>query len=93
LIGLIWAVGLLGWGTEAAASNLCRDIQGQSVCIETIKRSAKYVWEYRVVAVVDGKRQAQKRYDCRSLAISTAETVASFEAVMQQFVCGLVNHR
>lgn len=96
-IGLGFAISILGWSSEALASTYCREIAGQQVCIETIKRSAKYLWEYRVVVSVDGDRQPLKRYDCRqSTEVEHATAMAPetlSEAAVQQLICGLVPHR
>ncbi|MGB3309238.1 MAG: hypothetical protein WBG32_15735 [Nodosilinea sp.] len=102
IIGLGLTAGLLGWSAEALASNFCRDLAGQQVCIETIKRSAKYLWEYRVAVSVDGDRHHLRRYDCRpptgggqamAPPQDTSSEGAVSEAAMQQFICGLVPHR
>jgi hypothetical protein len=88
-IGLAWTVALWGWIPPASASVLCRDVEGQQVCIESIQRSAKYLWEYRVVVAVDGQKQPLKVYDCRSKA--AADKASSIEAAMEAFICNLVN--
>lgn len=95
IAGLVWAVGLLGWVSEAAASVLCRDVAGQEICIESIKRSAKYVWEYRVVLSVDGQTRPVKRYDCRhrqQTDLDPEPAIPASEAALQQFICALVAH-
>ncbi|WP_353671744.1 hypothetical protein [Synechocystis sp. LKSZ1] len=60
----------LGWlgGSMAPAFaqvNLCRIEGPHTLCLETVKRSAKYPWEYRVVVTMDGIPQAPQRYNCR----------------------------
>lgn len=49
----------------AKAAPLCRQIEGHQTCILSIKRSAKYFWEYRVVISVDGTPRPIEKYDCR----------------------------
>lgn len=91
LLGL-WAV-LLVWSPQSLASVLCRNVEGQQVCIETIKRSAKYTWEYRVVVSIDGKSRPVKRYDCRQTNGSDRELAAPYsEAALQRFICDRVTH-
>ncbi len=88
-IVLVWAVSLSGWMPAASASLLCREVAGHQVCIESIQRSAKYLWEYRVVAAVDGQKQPLQVYDCRSRA--AAENASSFEAAMAALICNLMH--
>ncbi|MBD2114444.1 hypothetical protein [Leptolyngbya subtilissima] len=91
LLGL-WAV-LCVWSPESSASVLCRDVERQQVCIETIKRSAKYTWEYRVVVSIDGKSRPVKRYDCRRPTGADQELATPyFEAALRQFICDRVTH-
>lgn len=92
LIGLGCWGGLLGWSAGALANPLCRPLAGQQVCIETIKRSAKYFWEYRVVVSIDGDHQPLKRYDCRPSATPEETESPAAEIAIRQFVCGFVTH-
>ncbi|MBW4481617.1 MAG: hypothetical protein KME14_03645 [Tildeniella torsiva UHER 1998/13D] len=91
IAGLVWAVSLLSWVEAASASILCRDVAGQEICLESIKRSAKYAWEYRVVLKVDGQTRPIKRYDCRQQTELDPESASlNSEAALQQFICALV---
>jgi hypothetical protein len=97
LIAVLLGLGLWGlmvvWSPESSASVLCGNLEGQQVCIETIKRSAKYNWEYRVVVSVDGKSRPVKRYDCRPSTGSDRELATPyFEAALRQFICDRVTH-
>ncbi|MBD2104849.1 hypothetical protein H6F94_28740 [Leptolyngbya sp. FACHB-261] len=47
---------------EAAS---CRNYHDHTICILKIKRSAKYVWEYRAVVSVDGVERPLEIYNCR----------------------------
>ncbi|MGB3199649.1 MAG: hypothetical protein WBA99_02030 [Nodosilinea sp.] len=89
---LLLALGIWGWGGAAAAGSLCQNVGAQRVCIETINRSAKYAWEYRVVVSVDDQRCPLKRYDCRPEVQLKEATTAPDEADIRAFVCGLVTH-
>ena len=42
--------------SPSIAAPLCHTIQNQTVCILTIKRSAKNYWEYSAAVSIDGKR-------------------------------------
>jgi hypothetical protein len=97
LITVLLALGLWGammvWSPESSASILCRNLEGQQVCIETIKRSAKYNWEYRVVVSVDGTSRPVKRYDCRpSTGFDRESVMPYFEVALRQFICDRVTH-
>lgn len=45
---------------------MCRERNGEQVCILKLKRSAKNYWEYRATVSIDGQKQAAKEiYNCR----------------------------
>ncbi|WP_017300734.1 hypothetical protein [Nodosilinea nodulosa] len=97
ILGLGIVMGWPGLPPVAAASHVCREVMEQQLCIETIKRSAKYPWEYRVVVSVDGKSRPLSRYDCRQASWPPApepvlETAPALsETAVQQFICDLVS--
>lgn len=93
IAGLILAVELLSFTPGVSAAILCRTVAGKQVCVESIKRSAKYHWEYRVVMNVDGERQTLKRYDCRqdNKLKQTSEKLSE-EGAIHQFICNLTQH-
>lgn len=43
----------------------CQQIAGHQICLQRIKRSAKYYWEYRVALSIDGVKQPERIYNCR----------------------------
>jgi hypothetical protein len=94
LIALSLVLGcVMGFSNSAEAQPLCRNMAEHQVCVESIKRSAKYYWEYRVVVSVDGETRSAKRYDCRQLRSGVKETqsqIIANERSIQEFVCGLV---
>lgn len=51
--------------SSSIAAPLCHTIQNQTVCILTIKRSAKNYWEYSAAVSIDGKRGRKEPYNCR----------------------------
>jgi len=44
----------------------CRTVKDEVICIEKIKRSAKYPWEYRVSLSRDQQKQDSVLYNCRN---------------------------
>lgn len=59
LLSLFWLK------TPPVEAATCRTVNDQAICIEKIKRSAKYAWEYRVNLSIDGKAQATAVYNCK----------------------------
>ncbi|MGF1497265.1 MAG: hypothetical protein ACFB8W_10640 [Elainellaceae cyanobacterium] len=49
----------------AAQPDLCRILNNHTICILSIKRSAKNYWEYRAAVSVDGVKRPVEVYDCR----------------------------
>ena len=48
-----------------AVAAVCRNYNGQRICIVDINRSAKNYWEYRATVTVDGVKRPQEVYNCR----------------------------
>lgn len=48
-----------------AEASLCRIIQGHTICLLSLQRSAKYFWEYRAVVEIDGEKRPLEVYNCR----------------------------
>lgn len=63
LLAVVLAVGL--GSSPAAAALTCRTVGEQRVCLESVKRSAKYFWQYQAVVSVDGTALPLQAYDCR----------------------------
>ena len=55
----------LWWGFPSTVNETCRSYHHREICIISIKRSAKYHWEYRAEVRVDGQRRPREKYDCR----------------------------
>ncbi|MBD2091478.1 hypothetical protein H6F67_16665 [Microcoleus sp. FACHB-1515] len=56
----------------AADAPICRSVNGQEICILSIKRSAKNYWEYRATVSIDGQARSWRsgtvsieKYNCR----------------------------
>lgn len=68
---LLLLVFWLGFAPLADAGAMCRDRNGQQVCILKLKRSAKNYWEYRAKVSIDGKKQKdQEIYNCRDRTLT-----------------------
>lgn len=62
----------------ASASN-CRQIGNHSICLLSIKRSAKNYWEYRAAITVDGQKKPIEIYNCRDrIKIDRRRTIVPF---------------
>ncbi|MBD2386099.1 hypothetical protein [Cylindrospermum sp. FACHB-282] len=48
-----------------ALAKVCRNYEGQEICILSIKRSAKKYWEYRAAVSVDEVKIPVEVYNCR----------------------------
>ncbi len=74
-------------------ANICQFWSGHQVCVVQIKRSAKYYWEYRTILSVDGTKQPEIVYDCRSFYYFDPEKNKVFfknnENDLGNFVCDL----
>lgn len=60
LILVFWLI-----ATPGVKAATCQSVTGKQVCIENIKRSAKYYWEYRVNLIIDNQKQSTRVYNCR----------------------------
>ena len=66
LAWIVLVVGLTIAPSPSLAADICRTIDQRTVCIVTIKRSAKNFWEYNAAVSINGKRGPKEPYDCRS---------------------------
>lgn len=65
---------------QPAAAAFCRNYQGNSICLLSIERSAKYYWEYRAAVKVNGETRPVEIYNCRDRTRTTADgKIVSFE--------------
>lgn len=66
--------------TPARAASLCRSYNDRAICILSIKRSAKYHWQYLATISIDGVEREQEVYNCRKrFRIQKDGNVESFE--------------
>ncbi len=96
LVGLL-LVGTLVTGNPSpvVAAAKCQILDGHQVCLEAIKRSAKYPWEYRVTVRVDGQKQPEQRHDCRQAIrdmLPAQGTADLTKARTRQWICRLVGN-
>ncbi|XZO01939.1 MAG: hypothetical protein ACM65L_26310 [Microcoleus sp.] len=57
---------LFFWVALPAKASVCRNYEGQQICIVDLKRSAKNYWEYRAILSIDGVKKPREIYNCRS---------------------------
>lgn len=92
--GLVITAVLL-WGiTPAIAAPICRMTPTHDICILSIKRSAKYHWQYRAAVNIDGQVRPVERYNCRRrVRIRKDGKVVPFETDgAGQLICTLLQH-
>ena len=63
-----------------ALASICRNSNGQQICILSIERSAKNYWEYRAAVSVNSVERPIEVYNCRNQTkIQKDSTVLPFE--------------
>lgn len=65
LVALLLTLMLLLGIAPPAEAAFCREVNDHLICIVSIKRSAKYYWEYRASVSVDGEVSPVEIYNCR----------------------------
>ena len=101
LIGMVAVVALVVvWPYPAMAAVKCQTVAGQRLCLESVKRSAKYFWQYRAVVSVAGRPQPEAVYHCQAPPLESPFTEDSrpseptiSEAKIRAFVCQVVPTR
>lgn len=64
-----------------AMAAVCRNYNGERICIVNINRSAKNYWEYRASVTIDGVKRPQEVYNCRQkLRVQQDGTVVPFKS-------------
>lgn len=72
-IKLLLLLSLVFWleFTPIADAQMCRNNNGDQMCILKLKRSAKNYWEYRATVGIEGQKQTSKEiYNCRDRTIT-----------------------
>jgi hypothetical protein len=49
----------------AQATSFCRKLSSDTICIMSIKRSAKYYWQYQALVSINGTERPMETYNCR----------------------------
>ncbi|MDB9314752.1 hypothetical protein PN462_16685 [Spirulina sp. CS-785/01] len=90
---IIVTVLLLFAFTPPAKAAICRTVGEHHICLLDIQRSAKYYWQYWVIAQVDGEKQPKAVYNCRTSrrTTSTGKTVPFAENGVGELVCRLAH--
>lgn len=73
---LLLVVLVLGGSTglfPAQAAPLCRSFHDHTICLVSIKRSAKYYWEYRAQVTFDSVPYPEAAYNCRDRTVTVLE--------------------
>lgn len=89
--GLLAVALVLSGPAPTWAALKCQTLDQHQVCLESIKRSAKYFWEYRAVVSVDGQIRPEQRYDCRPRPTLADPRQDSLDAKLRQMVCQVVS--
>jgi hypothetical protein len=78
---------------QPAAAAFCRNYQGNSICILSIERSAKYYWEYRAAVKVNGETRPVEIYNCRDRTLIKADgKIVSFDKNGSgNLICNVLN--
>ncbi|MFB8788691.1 MAG: hypothetical protein U7123_07520 [Potamolinea sp.] len=74
-----------------AEASFCRNSNDHSICILSIKRSAKNYWEYRTAISIDGVAQPIEVYNCRDrVKVSQDGIIVPFESNSPgEIICSL----
>ena len=77
----------------SAAASFCRNNNGNKICILSIKRSAKYHWEYRAEVSINGVIKPLEIYNCRTQRkIQKNGDIVKFTSNgAGKFICSVLN--
>lgn len=87
----LWFIFYLCLPMPIAAASICHTEGEQQICLVSIKRSAKYFWEYRAVLNINGKKQAPEKFDCRIEFNKTDGDRRTARDIRRAFVCRLTS--
>ena len=93
LLVILLACGLVLGTSGKAIAQQCRMFSQQEICLVSVKRSAKYYWQYRAVLKVDGKRQPTEKFDCHPRNAKVQRINPSLQEQKRAFVCNIVPQR
>ncbi len=94
-LGVIVTFSLIGIFSDEAIAAQCQTVDTQEICLVSIKRSAKYHWQYRAELKINGKRYPSEKFDCRDTTQTKLRQGdrAQLQKQKRDFVCGLVPKR
>ncbi|EKD08679.1 hypothetical protein HFV01_29260 [Limnospira fusiformis SAG 85.79] len=94
VLGLVWFGLLSVMIVPVSEAAICRMIDNHQICIISLKRSAKYHWEYRAKLSIDGVAQGEWIYNCRDrLRVDSDGKQAKFEPnSFGEYLCRTVNY-
>lgn len=89
LVLMLWLTATL----PVTAADLCRHWGNRTICIVSIKRSAKNYWEYRATVRIDKIERPIEVYNCRDRTrLQQDGTIVPFESQgAGQLICKLVD--
>ena len=93
LLVILLACGLVFGTAGKAIAQQCRVIGGQEICLVSVKRSAKYYWQYRAVLKIDGKQQPREKFDCHPRNTKMQSDRQSLQDKKHAFVCNIIPKR
>lgn len=93
LLVAVLACGLVFSTAGKAIAQQCRTVGTQQICLISVKRSAKYYWQYRAVLKINGKRQPTEKFDCHPRNTKTQHEQLSLQDQKRAFVCNIIPRR
>lgn len=76
VLSIVFLLGI----NPAQAASFCRKYNGDTICILSIKRSAKYHWQYQATVNINGVERPMELYNCRDrFRIQNDGNVKSFK--------------
>ncbi|AFY37498.1 hypothetical protein Lepto7376_1131 [[Leptolyngbya] sp. PCC 7376] len=91
--GIVIAFGLMFCSAAPAIAVQCQTIGDQEICLVSVKRSAKYYWQYRAVLKINGKQHPSERFDCHPRNTKTQGDRQSLKDQKHAFVCNIIPKR
>lgn len=81
---LVWSL-----NPAIAQATTCHTYYGHEICFRTLKRSAKYYWEYRAAVIFDQEHRPLEIYNCRTHQRTTkqGEMIPFVEHGPGEFIC------
>ncbi|NJL86142.1 MAG: hypothetical protein HC886_09415 [Leptolyngbyaceae cyanobacterium SM1_1_3] len=65
LLSLLFWLTAMPIGAFSGALPYCQTVAEQEICLLSLRRSAKYYWQYRAAVSIAGIRRPVEVYDCQ----------------------------